>query len=54
MVKLSVIIPAYKAERFIRKAVESALQFDEVEEVILVEDGSPDNTLNVCKKEVRN
>jgi len=38
---ISVIIPVYNAEKFVRKSVESALQFDEVKEVILVEDGSP-------------
>src|SRR6187401_917604 len=45
---ISVIIPVFKAEKHIRKAVESALQFDEVKEVILIEDGSPDNSLSVC------
>jgi glycosyltransferase involved in cell wall biosynthesis len=48
MKQISVIVPAYNAEKLIRKAVESALQFEEVGEVILVEDGSPDNTLDVC------
>jgi glycosyltransferase involved in cell wall biosynthesis len=50
MKKISVIIPAYNAEKLIRKAAESALQFEEVGEVILVEDGSPDSTLDVCKQ----
>jgi len=49
MKTISVVIPAYNAEKFIRKAVESAIQFPEVAEVILVEDGSPDNTLAECK-----
>lgn len=47
--KISVIIPVYNAEKFVTNAVESALQFDEVFEVILVEDKSPDNALDVCK-----
>ncbi|MCX8533620.1 glycosyltransferase family 2 protein [Chryseobacterium luquanense] len=47
--KISVIIPVYNAEKFITQAVESALQFDDVFEVILVEDQSPDNALEVCK-----
>ncbi len=46
--KISVIIPVYNAEEFVSQAVESALQFDEVHEVILVEDKSPDNALQVC------
>lgn len=48
--KISVIIPVYNAEKYISQAVESALQFDEVYEVILVEDKSPDNALEVCQK----
>ena len=47
--KISVITPVYNAEKYIAQAVESALQFDEVYEVILVEDQSPDNALEVCK-----
>lgn len=48
--KISVIIPVYNAERFVSQAVESALQFDEVYEVILVEDKSPDQALQVCQQ----
>lgn len=47
--KISVIIPVYNAEKYVGNAVESALQFDEVSEVILVEDKSPDNALEVCR-----
>ncbi|KPE51555.1 glycosyltransferase family 2 protein [Chryseobacterium indologenes] len=46
--KISVIIPVYNAEKFITQAVESALQLDEVHEVILIEDKSPDNVLPIC------
>ncbi|WP_073171425.1 glycosyltransferase family 2 protein [Chryseobacterium vrystaatense] len=46
--KISVIIPVYNAEKFVSHAVESALQFEEVYEVILVEDQSPDNALQIC------
>lgn len=46
--KISVIIPVYHAEKYVSKAVNSALQFDEVGEVILIEDGSPDHALAVC------
>lgn len=48
--KISVITPVYNAEKYITNAVESALQFDEVFEIILVEDQSPDKALEVCKK----
>lgn len=47
---ISVIIPVYNAERFLEKAVASALQFEEVKEVLLIEDGSPDGSLQVCEK----
>lgn len=46
--KISVIIPVYNAERFITQAVESVLSLDEVHEIILVEDKSPDNVLPIC------
>lgn len=48
--KISVIIPVYNAEKYISKAVESALQLDEVYEVILIEDQSPDNALQICSE----
>lgn len=48
--KISVIIPVYNAEKYVSQAAESALQFDEVFEIILVEDHSPDNALEVCKE----
>lgn len=48
--KISVIIPVYNAEKYVTQAVESALQFDEVFEIILVEDKSPDNALQVCRQ----
>ncbi|MGX5685013.1 glycosyltransferase family 2 protein [Chryseobacterium cucumeris] len=49
--KISVImIPVFNAELYITKAVESALQFSEVFEVLLIEDRSPDNALEICKE----
>lgn len=47
---ISVITPVYNAELYLRKAVESALQFEEVKEVILIEDASPDNALQICRE----
>ena len=46
---ISVIIPIYNAERFLEKAVTSALQFEEVKEILLIEDQSPDSSLEICK-----
>lgn len=52
--KISVIIPVYNAEKYVSQAVESALQFEEVYEVVLVEDKSPDNALQVCRELAEN
>jgi glycosyltransferase involved in cell wall biosynthesis len=48
--KVSVIIPVYKAEKYVKRAVESALRQKECGEVILVEDRSPDKALEVCRE----
>lgn len=48
--KISVIIPVYKAERFVEEATHSALAQPETGEVLLIEDGSPDNALAVCRE----
>ncbi|MBL7983248.1 MAG: glycosyltransferase family 2 protein [Flavobacteriales bacterium] len=47
--QIAVVIPVYNAGRFVRDAVASALRFAEVKEVVLVEDASPDNSLEVCQ-----
>ena len=47
--KISVVIPVYKAERYVEDAVESAVAQPETGEVILIEDCSPDNSLVICK-----
>lgn len=50
MLEISVIIPVYNAEQFLEKSVESAIHFEEVKEIILIEDRSIDNSLEICKK----
>lgn len=50
MLDISVIIPVYNAADFLKKSVQSALQFEEVKEVILVEDKSSDHSLEICKE----
>ena len=46
--KVSVIIPVYNAEKYLRNAVESAVALEEVGEIILIEDRSPDNAFQIC------
>ncbi|MFT4802962.1 MAG: glycosyltransferase involved in cell wall biosynthesis [Psychroserpens sp.] len=47
--KVSVIIPAYNAGTFIHKAVSSALEQPQVREVLVIDDGSTDQTKEVLK-----
>ena len=51
MVKLSIIVPIYKVESYLRKCVDSLLNQDlpkEDYEIILVDDGSPDGCGVIC------
>ena len=43
-------MPVYNAGAFLEKAVNSALSLEEVEEILLIEDGSTDDSLELCKK----
>lgn len=47
---VSVIIPAHNEERNISAVIDSAKQLDEVDEVVVVDDGSIDDTSMVAKK----
>lgn len=48
-VEISVVIPIYKVERYAAKTIESVLHQDfDSYEVILVDDGSPDNSGKIC------
>ena len=49
MNKLSVIIPAYQAENSLQKCVESILQNDIELTVLIVNDGSTDETEKICR-----
>lgn len=46
---LSIIIPVYKAEQYLEKCVNSIIcQVDFDYEIILIDDGSPDNSGIIC------
>lgn len=47
---VSVIIPIHNAATYVTQTVETALAQPETAEVILVEDGSTDDSLTVCKR----
>ena len=47
---VSIGIPVYNGEKFIKKSAESAVHLDEVAEVIIVDDGSTDNTYHICRE----
>jgi len=47
--KISVIIPVYNSASFVNQAVSSALSQPETEEIILIEDGSTDNSRSICE-----
>ena len=50
--KISVVIPVYKVEAYLRETVESVIAqtigFEENIQLILVNDGSPDNSEEIC------
>jgi glycosyltransferase involved in cell wall biosynthesis len=49
--KISVIIPIYNVENYLEKCIDSVLkQTYKNFELILINDGSKDNSLNICKK----
>lgn len=47
--QISIIIPIYNAEKYLKKAVLSALNQKETAEVILIEDASTDKSFQLCQ-----
>lgn len=55
MPRLSVIVPVYKVEKYIHKCVDSILNQTFTDfELILVDDGSPDNCGKICDEYAKN
>ena len=50
MKKLSILIPAYNVENYIEECVNSVLDLDTNYEIIIINDGSTDNTLKILNK----
>ncbi|MFR1827794.1 MAG: glycosyltransferase [Clostridium butyricum] len=49
--KITIIIPVYNGEKYIDRCLESILcQLDKDVEIIIVDDGSNDNSLKICEK----
>ena len=52
---ISVVIPVYNAEEFLRQCLESLFsQCNEEVEVVLVNDGSKDNSCSICEEFIKN
>ena len=48
---VSVIVPIYKSEKYLPKCIESIInQTYKNLEILLINDGSPDNSKKVCEK----
>ncbi len=48
---LSVVVPVYNAEKFLDKCIQSIIEYQGADlEVIIVDDGSKDHSLEVCRK----
>lgn len=50
MIKVSIIIPVYNAEKYIRETLDSLLEQDIDKEIIAVNDGSTDLSLQILKE----
>ena len=48
---ITIIVPIYKAEKYLDKCIESLVNQTYTNiEIILVNDGSPDNCFSICEK----
>ena len=55
MFSLSIIVPIYNGERYLRKCIDSILSQTYTDfELILVDDGSKDSSLEICREYEKN
>lgn len=52
--KVTVVMPVYNAAKYVEEALLSAVHIPEVGEIVLIEDGSKDNSLAICEGLSRN
>lgn len=54
MKKISIVIPVYNSEKYLRRCIESLIKqtYEEIE-ILLVNDGSTDNSRTICEEYVR-
>ena len=51
MDKISIIVPVFNVEKYLSKCIESLVkQTYKNIEILLINDGSQDNSLNICKE----
>ncbi len=50
MFKVSVIIPVFNRENFVKNCVSSVLKLPQAGEIILIDDGSSDNSYYICQE----
>ena len=52
MSKLSIIIPVYNSEKYLRRCIDSVTKQDPADcQVILIDDGSTDDSFEIMKEE---
>jgi glycosyltransferase involved in cell wall biosynthesis len=51
--RISVVVPCFNAAGFVERAVRSALGQETIAEVIVVDDGSTDESVRVCRQVMR-
>ena len=51
MDKISIIVPVYNAQKYLKKCIDSIInQTYKNIEILLINDGSKDNSLKICKE----